>query len=422
MTAPSVPEREGMGRSASGRPEGPKPTMHAAEKSDSPIVPGKPTNKADPPVAESVAEPVEGRGGAKGNVHQQSRGRAQSRVTLSPALERVREAASRDRKLRFTSLLHHVNVDLLRQSYYALKRKAAPGVDGTTWQDYGQNLESNLEDLHGRVHRGAYRALPGRRTYIPKADGRQRALAIAALEDKIVQRAVATVLNQIYEVDFLGFSYGFRPGRGQHDALDALATGITERKVNWILDADISGFFDSLSQDWLIRFVEHRIADRRIVRLIRKWLKAGILEEGLLTVPEQGTPQGSVISPLLSNVYLHYVLDLWAQEWRKRHAPGSPRGDMIIVRLTPMTSSSDSNTGTMPRAFGRTWRCAWSSLLCRYTRTRPGSSSSAATPPSDAPSGDLASRRPSTSWASRTSARRARRESSSCAGKRDASH
>ncbi len=174
--------------------------------------------------------------------------------------------------------------------------------------------------------------MPGRRTYIPKADGRQRALAIAALEDKIVQRAVATVLNQIYEVDFLGFSYGFRPGRGQHDALDALATGITERKVNWILDADISGFFDSLSQDWLIRFVEHRIADRRIVRLIRKWLKAGILEEGLLTVPEQGTPQGSVISPLLSNVYLHYVLDLWAQEWRKRHAPGSPRGDMIIVR------------------------------------------------------------------------------------------
>ncbi len=264
--------------------------MHAAEKSDSPLVPGKPTNKADPPVAESVAEPVEGRGGAKGNGHQQSRGRAQSRVTLSPALERVREAARRDRKLRFTSLLHHVNADLLRQSYYALKRKAAPGVDGMTWQDYGQDLENNLEDLHGRVHRGAYRALPGRRTYIPKTDGRQRALAIAALEDKIVQRAVVTVLNQIYEVDFLGFSYGFRPGRGQHDALDALATGFLLRKVNWILDADIAGFFDSLSQERLVDFLKLRIGDRRLLRLIGKWLKAGILEEGLLTVPEQGTP------------------------------------------------------------------------------------------------------------------------------------
>ncbi len=221
---------------------------------------------------------------------QQSRGRAQSRVTSSPALERVREAARKDRKLRFTSLLHHVNVDLQRQSYYALKRKAAPGVDGMTWQDYGQTLESNLEDLHGRVHRGAYRALPGRRTYIPKADGRQRALAIAALEDKIVQRAVATVLNQIYEVDFLGFSYGFRPGRGQHDALDALATGFLVRKVNWILDADIAGFFDSLSQECLMDFLKLRIADRRFLRLIGKWLKAGILEEGRLTVPEQGTP------------------------------------------------------------------------------------------------------------------------------------
>ncbi len=290
MTAPIVPERGGMGRSASGRPKGPKPTMHAAEKSDSPIVPGKPTNKADLPVAESAAEPVEGRGGAKGNAGQQSRGRAQSRATLSQALERVREAANRDRKLRLTSLLHHVNVDLLLQSYYALNRKAAPGVDGTTWEDYGQDLESNLEDLHGRVHRGAYRALPGRRKYIPKTDGRWRALAIAALEDKIVQRAVVTVLNQIYEVDFLGFSYGFRPGRGQHDALDALATGIEVRKVNWILDADIAGFFDSLSQERLVDFLKLRIGDRRLLRLIGKWLKAGILEEGLLTVPEQGTP------------------------------------------------------------------------------------------------------------------------------------
>ncbi len=272
-----------------------------------------------------------------GNAGQQSRGRAPSRETLSPALERVREAANRDRKLRFISLLHHVDVDLLRQSYYALKRKAAPGVDGTTWEDYGHDLESNLEDLHGRVHPGVQGAPTGpcraaentsRRRPSTRLGARQRALAIAALEDKIVQRAVATVLNQIYEVDFLGFSYGFRPGRGQHDALDALATGFLVRKVNWILDADISGFFDSLSQECLMDFLKLRVADRRLLRLIGKWLKAGILEEGLLTVPEQGTPQGSVISPLLSNVYLHHVLDRWAEEWRQRHA----RGDVIIVR------------------------------------------------------------------------------------------
>jgi group II intron reverse transcriptase/maturase len=216
---------------------------------------------------------------------------------VSPGLDRVREAARLDGKLQFTALLHHVDVDLLRESYRALKRGAAPGVDGTTWEDYGGALEGNLADLHDRVHRGAYRALPSRRQYIPKADGGQRPLAIAALEDKIVQRAVAAVLNRIYEEDFLGFSYGFRPGRGQHDALDALHVGITRRKVSWILDADIAGFFDSLSHDWLMRFVEHRIGDRRLLRLIRKWLKAGVLEDDRVTVREEGTPQGAVSTP-----------------------------------------------------------------------------------------------------------------------------
>ncbi len=297
---------------------------HGREKSDSPIVPGKPANKAAPAAAESV----EGRGGAKGNVGQQSTGRTQGRVAVSQALGRVREAARRDGKIRFTALLQHVNVDLLRASYGALNHDAAAGVDGVTWHAYGQDLESNLEDLHDRVHRGAYRAPPSLRQYIPKPDGRQRPLAIAALEDKVVQRAVATVLEQIYEEDFLGFSYGFRPGRSQHDALDALAVAITNRKVSWILDADVAGFFDSLSQEWLMRFLEHRIGDQRLLRLIRKWLKAGILEQGRVTVAVQGTPQGSVISPILANVYLHYALDLWVNQWRQRQA----RGDVYIVR------------------------------------------------------------------------------------------
>jgi group II intron reverse transcriptase/maturase len=225
--------------------------------------------------------------------------------------------------------LHHVDIDLFREAFYALKRKAAPGVDGVTWQDYETDLESNLADLLDRVHKGGpYHPLPSRRRYIPKADGRQRPLAVAALEDKIVQRAVAEVLNAIYEEDFLGFSYGFRPGRGQHDALDALVVGIGKRKVNWILDADIRSFFDSVSQDWLIRFLEHRVGDKRIIRLIQKWLKAGVLEDGVVMVSDRGTGQGSVISPLLANVYLHYVIDLWAERWRRREASG----DMIIVR------------------------------------------------------------------------------------------
>jgi group II intron reverse transcriptase/maturase len=213
-------------------------------------------------------------------------------------------------------------------AFYALKRNAAPGVDGLTWADSEADLEPRLADLHGRVHRGAYRPQPSRRTYIPKADGKQRPLAIAALEDKIVQGAVAMVLNAIYEEDFLGFSYGFRAGRGQQDALDALVVGITSTKVNWILDADIRSFFDTVSQQWLIRFLEHRIGDPRIIRLIQKWLRAGVLEDGAVTVSERGTGQGSVISPLLANIYLHYVYDLWANRWRRQEATG----DMIITR------------------------------------------------------------------------------------------
>ena len=244
------------------------------------------------------------------------------------ALARVRQAARQRKKERFTALLHHINTASLREAFYALKRDAAPGVDGLTWGDYEADLERRLADLHDRVHRGAYRPQPSRRTYIPKADGRQRPLAIAALEDKIVQGATVMVMNAIYEEDFLGFSYGFRPGRGQHDALDALSVGITSTKVNWIVDADIRSFFDMVSHDWLIRFVEHRIGDPRIIRLIQKWLRAGILEDGTVTVGDRGTGQGSVASPLLANIYLHYVLDLWAKRWRRHEATG----DMIIVR------------------------------------------------------------------------------------------
>ena len=284
----------------------------------------KPTNKAGQPAAELV----EPRAGTEGNAGQQSTRRAQNRESVSQALDRVRQAARQRKKERFTALFHHVSLDLLRMAFFALKRNAAPGVDGLTWQDYEADLDRRLADLHDRVHRGAYRALPSRRRYIPKADGRQRPLAIAALEDKIVQRATVAVLNAIYEEDFLGFSYGFRPGRSQHDALDALAVGITSTKVNWILDADIAGFFDAVSQEWLIRFLEHRIGDPRIIRLIQKWLKAGVLEDGVVTTSERGTGQGSVISPLLANIYLHYVFDLWADRWRQREATG----DMIIVR------------------------------------------------------------------------------------------
>jgi RNA-directed DNA polymerase len=297
--------------------------MHGREKSDSAIVAGKPTNKAVP----TAAEPVEPRAGAKGNASPQSTHRTQGRERVSQALERVRQAAQR-KKEKFTALLHHISIDSLRMAFFAVKRDAASGVDGLTWPTYEADLERNLTDLHERVHRGAYRALPSRRVYIPKPDGRQRPLAVAALEDKIVQRATAAVLNAIYEGGFLGFSYGFRPGRGAHDALDALMVALKSRKVNFVFDADIRAFFDTVSQKWLIRFLEHRIGDKRIIRLVQKWLKAGVLEDGVVSVSERGTGQGAVISPLLANIYLHYVLDLWAERWRRREATG----DMIIVR------------------------------------------------------------------------------------------
>jgi group II intron reverse transcriptase/maturase len=255
--------------------------------------------------------------------------RTQGRARMQQALERVRQAAKQDRKMRFTALLHHVyNPDTLREAYYGLKRQAAAGVDGVTWQDYGGSLEANLQELSGRLKRGAYRARPTRRAYIDKADGRKRPLGVMALEDKIAQRATVEVLNAIYEVDFLGFSYGFRPGRSPHKALDALYVAQLTRKVNWVLDADICGFFDAIDRNWLVKFIEHRIGDRRIVRLIQKWLNAGVLQEGERIQSETGTVQGGSISPLLANVYLHYVFDLWVQRWRSTQA----RGEVIVVR------------------------------------------------------------------------------------------
>ena len=298
--------------------------MHGGGKSDEAIVAGKPANEA----ARAAEEAVERRAEAEGNAEQHDTSRTPSRTSVTHGLDRIRLTAKEREKERFTALLHHVNTDLLEAEFYALKEHAAAGVDGLTWRDYEQNLEGNLADLHARIHRGAYRPLPSRRVHIPKPDGGQRPLAVAALEDKIVQRATAAVLGAIYEEDFLGFSYGFRPGRGAHDAMDALVVGIERRKVNFIVDADIRSFFDTVSQDWLIRFVEHRIGDRRIIRLIRKWLRAGVLEDGIVTVSERGTAQGAVISPLLANIYLHYALDLWAERWRQRDAAG----DMIIVR------------------------------------------------------------------------------------------
>ncbi len=300
--------------------------MNGHRKSDRPIVPVKSPNNA----AQSAAEEMEGRGLAKGNLRQQNASRTPGRKDALSALERVRQAARRDGKMRFTALLHHVyNLEALRAAYFSLKREAAPGVDGETWRHYGEALEGNLQNLSDRLKRGAYRAKPVRRVYIPKADGRPRPLGVTALEDKLVQRATVEVLNAIYETDFLGFSYGFRPGRSQHNALDALYTGLLTRKVNWVLDVDIRGFFDAISHEWLVKFVEHRIADRRVVRLIQKWLNAGVLEDGKRMQVEEGTPQGGSASPLLANIYLHYAFDLWVQAWRRTRA----KGDVIVVRF-----------------------------------------------------------------------------------------
>ena len=298
--------------------------MNGGEESHSAIVAVKPPNKAE----RSVAEAVEPRAGTEGNAEQGGALRTPNREGALHGLDRVRKAARERKKERFTALWRHITVDLLEEAFRELRKNASPGIDGLTWETYERDLGRRLEDLYSRVRRGAYRALPSRRVYIPKPDGRQRPLAVAALEDKIVQRATATVLNAVYEEDFLGFSYGFRPGRGAHDAMDALVVGITARKVNWILDADIEKFFDSVSQEWLIRFVEHRIGDKRILRLIQKWLRAGVLEDGVVTTSDRGTGQGSVISPLLANVYLYYAFDLWANLWRKQEATG----EMIIVR------------------------------------------------------------------------------------------
>jgi len=300
--------------------------MFEPEKSDPAIVAMKLANKAA--VSKAVAELMEPRAGTKGNTEQPHTRRTQCRGSVSQRLDRVRNAARQRKKEKFTALLHHIDFDLLLESFLTLKRTAAAGVDKVTWEDFRLQIQENIQDLHKRVQSGAYRALPVRRVFIPKADGRQRPLGIAALEDKIVQRATVAVLNAIYEEDFLGFSYGFRPKRGQHDALDALSVAISGTPVNWILDADIKGFFDAVNQDWLIRFLEHRIGDERIIRLVRKWLKAGVLEMGQWQSSDMGTPQGAVISPLLANIYLHYVFDLWAKQWRGREA----KGKVIVVR------------------------------------------------------------------------------------------
>jgi len=298
--------------------------MHGRGESDSPIVPRKAANKGDEP-----AEQPEGRGLAKGNVREQNRLRTLSRESLQNALARIRQAAEADKDAKFTALWHHVyDIDRLRECFFGLKRRSARGVDGVTWEQYGENLEENLQDLSARLKRGAYHARPVKRVYIPKPDGRLRPIGIPALEDKIVQGAATEVMQAIYEADFKDFSYGFRPGRGPHDALDVLTVGIEKGKVSFVLDADIRSFFDTIDHEWLLKFIEHRISDKRVLRHINKWLSAGVLEDGEIRRAEAGTPQGGSISPLLANIYLHYALDNWAEIWRKETA----RGHVLMVR------------------------------------------------------------------------------------------
>ena len=309
--------------------------MDEHEKSDSPVLPTNSPNKATTVAAEVGEE----RGLAEGNTDSTTRPGLRAGPDVTNGLDRVREVARRDKDARFTALLHHVDLNRLWAAFVAINPKAAPGVDKVTWDTYGQDLRANLEDLLRRVHSGAYRASPSRRVYIPKPDGRLRPLGIATLEDKILQRAVVEVLNAIYEKDFLGFSYGFRPGRSPHDALDALSVGISRKKVNYVLDADISDFFTRLDQGCLERFLEHRIADRRVLRLIGKWLRAGVIEDGEWSETSEGTAQGASVSPLLANVYLHYVFDLWADQWRRRHA----HGDVVIVRFADLCGHRDKS-------------------------------------------------------------------------------
>jgi RNA-directed DNA polymerase len=302
---------------------------HGRGKSDRSVVPRKLPNKAAGE-APAAAEAVEGRLRAKGNAVELRMSRRSTRVyDVQTALDGIRQTAKGRPGAKFTTLMHHIyQVERLRVAYLACKRDAAAGVDGQTWASYGQNLEGNLLDLSDRLGRGGYRPQPVKRAYIDKADGSKRPLGVPALEDKIVQRASVEVLNAIYEADFKGFSYGFRPGKSAHNALDAVAVGVSARRVNWILDADISKFFDTIEHDWLVKFIEHRVADARVVRLIKKWLHAGVLEDGQVKRSELGTVQGGSISPLLANIYLHYAFDLWVHQWRQRHA----KGDVVIVR------------------------------------------------------------------------------------------
>ena len=346
-SVPEAPESGGTGKAQSHNP-----VVYAGEKSDTSVVPEKPSNKGKP------AEMVEERDVAKGNVSKNPANRTPSRnKRASMGLEGVRIAAQRDKELRFTALLHHITPTLLIESFYALRQDAAAGVDSVTWQEYEEGLYERASELHREIHTGAYRAKPSRRVLIPKADGKQRALGIASLEDKVVQQAVVTVLNMIYEEDFLGFSYGFRPGRSQHQALDALTVGIKSRGVNWIVDADIAGFFDEIDHDWMLKFLEHRIADKRLLRLISKWLKAGVMEDGRRVGATKGTPQGAVISPLLANIYLHYALDLWARQWRGRHA----RGKAIMVRY-----ADDSVYGFKTQETARNFLAAMQERLAKF--------------------------------------------------------